>query len=108
MPDETASPVSAPWPARARPARLERDARALRRGGERGGRGLGVASDDDLDFERVGRRRLGDVAHCVEHAREQRAELELVEEHTHAFAVEGALREVLGSDVVEVDVAREP
>ena len=71
-----------------------------------GGRGLGVAGDRDVDLERVGVGRLGDVADRVEDARQQEPELELVEQHPHALAVERALLQIGGRDAVEVDVAR--
>ena len=90
---------------RAGPARLDRDPLAVRRGAQRHGRGLRVARDHDVDVERVGLGRLGDVADRVEDARQQEPELELVEEHPDALAVEGALLQVGGPDAVEIDLA---
>ena len=90
---------------RARPARRERHLRALGGGVQCLRRTLRVARDCDVDVEGAAhfnlRRRGSDR---VEDAREQRAELELVEQHAHLFGVERALLE-LGRCDVERDLA---
>ena len=78
---------------RARPPRFDGNARRGVRGLQRRKRGRGIAGDDTFDLERLGLDRLGRrarLAERVEDPRQQRAELELVEEHPHAFRVERA------------------
>ena len=73
-------------------------------------RGLRVAGDRALDLERLdflGRDCAAAVlGERVENPREQGAELELVEEHTHPLRVERAVLEILGLDA-DVDGAVE-
>ena len=59
----------------------------------------------DLDLEGLGLRRLADLAERIEQPREQRAELELVEQHPDLLAVELPMAQLVDLDTA-VDVER--
>ena len=91
------------------PARLDRDALRLVRGLQGGQGRLGVASNDTLDLEGFRLDRLDGrarVAESFEDAGQERAELELIEQHAHALDVEGAELEILGVNT-DLDLAIE-